>query len=146
MSHAPARRYRAPRSGDARPARDRAARRRVRRRCRLADNFRIVHAARAGYFLEDEMRGAQDASPLDRAALLSLATSLGHAEYFEELRRALQARFQAIFVAIAVADGPQIARFRTVFAFGGSAGREPPPISPGLFARACDSRGAVIVT
>jgi HD-GYP domain-containing protein (c-di-GMP phosphodiesterase class II) len=92
------------------------------------------------------MRGAQDASPLDRAALLSLATSLGHAEYFEELRRALQARFQAMFVAIAVADGARIARFRTVFAFGGSEGGEPPAISPGLFARACDSRGAVIVT
>jgi len=101
---------------------------------------------RADGDLEDEMRRAQDASPLDRAALLSLATTLGHAEYFEELRRALQARFQATFIAIAVADGGQIARFRTMFAFGGSEGREPPAISPGLFARACDSRGAVIVT
>lgn len=92
------------------------------------------------------MRGARGASTLDRAALLNLATSLGHAEFFEELRRALQERFHARFVTIAVADGGAITRFRTIYSSGDHPLSASLAISPGLFARACDARTAVIVT
>jgi diguanylate cyclase (GGDEF)-like protein len=96
--------------------------------------------------MEHEMRGASSAPPLDRAALLTLATTLGHAEFFEELWRALQGRFHARYVAVAVAEGGEIARFRTIYAAGSRAAATPLTISPGLFARACDARTAVIVT
>ena len=95
--------------------------------------------------MKHDMRGARDAPTLDRAALLTVATSLGHAEFFDELRRALQTRFQANYVAIAVADGGEIARFRTIYS-AGTADGAPLIIGPGLFARACDARTAVIVT
>src|ERR1700680_3801850 len=96
--------------------------------------------------MEYETRGAVSASTLDRAALLTLATTLGHAEFFEELWRALQSRFHARYVAVAVAEGGEIARFRTIYSAGGHAAATPLIISSGLFARACDARTAVIVT
>ena len=96
--------------------------------------------------MEYELHGAADSSTLDRTALLALATTLGHADYFDELRRALQARFDARFVAIAVADGVESARFRTIFSSGGDEDGPPFAIGPGLLARACDSRTALILT
>src|SRR4029077_7521253 len=81
-----------------------------------------------------------------RARLLTLATKLGYGEFFEELARALHARFDAPFVAVAVVDSGEIARFRIVYESVRSAPDAPPAVSPGLFARACDSHGALIVT
>ena len=93
--------------------------------------------------MEYETRGAASTSTLDRAALLTLATTLGHAEFFEELWRALQARFHARYVAVAVAEGGEIARFRTLYSAGAHAASAPLRESRGVVVNVASTLGVV---
>ncbi len=76
---------------------------------------------------------------LDRAELLALATKVGHAEFFRALCDALRARFGAEYVGVAVADDGEITHFRMIHEAGEHANASLPPVSAGLFARACDA-------
>ena len=96
--------------------------------------------------MENTPRVEGAGSALDRAALLALATKVGHEEFFNALADALRARFAADYVGVAVADDGEITHFRMIHEARSSGDESRPQVSPGLFARACDAPTELLIT